>query len=116
MAEFSVTTYTPDQPLLASDFPTITEVVTIAAGEVLSAGSVLGKVTSSGEYKLSASAATDGSQTPARVLAEDVDASAGATQAVVYRVGHLIASALTFGAGHTADTTRDGLAAKGLYI
>ena len=61
--------------LLVADYPVQTEIVTIASGENLTRGAVLGKVTANGKYVLSASAAVDGSEDPVAVLAEDTDAS-----------------------------------------
>lgn len=58
----------PQHSMLAGDFPRRFATITIAAGEVLAAGSVLGEVTASEEFKLSAAAAEDGSQTPSVVL------------------------------------------------
>ncbi len=68
-------------------------------------GAVLGIVTASGKYVLSASAAGDGSQVPNAILAFDVPASAGAdVPAAAYFMGEFVAEKLSFGAGHTAAT------------
>lgn len=68
------------------------------------------------KYKLSVAAANDGSQTPDFVLAQDVDASTGDAEALVYETAQLNASALTLGAGHTIASIREGLRHKGLLI
>lgn len=68
------------------------------------------------KYKLSASAATDGSAVPDAVLAENCDASAADAVTVAYFSGHLNESALTLGAGHTAASIRDGLRNKGIHL
>lgn len=70
----------------------------------------------SGEYKLSAAAATDGSNVPVAILAEDVDTSDGAAEAVVYVSGDFNADAITYGAGHTAASVKDGLRALNIYL
>jgi len=57
------------------------EVVTIASGQNLQAGTVLGKVTASGEYAQVNPAANDGSEVAAAVLLYEADASSGALQA-----------------------------------
>ncbi|AKM11632.1 hypothetical protein AB433_07550 [Croceicoccus naphthovorans] len=95
-----------------------TRVITVLSGEVRSAGAVLGKITASGKYKLSASAAGDGSQTPALVLAQDVDASGGDVEAVCYETcsGGIVASGLTLGTGHTIASIRDAMRDIGLPI
>lgn len=90
--------------LLAGDFPPETKKVTIANSAALTAGAVLGRITASGKYLLSASGAADGSQTAAAVLAENADASGGDVEAVVYVAGEFIADKLNFGTGHTAAT------------
>ena len=97
----STTTYTPDN-LFAGDFPTETKSITIESGQNLSRGAVLGKITSSGEYKQSVSTASDGSETPRGVLAQDTDASSAATAATMYVAGTFRESELDFGSGVTA--------------
>lgn len=67
-------------------------------------------------YKLSAAAATDGSQIPSYVLMQDADATSGAIEAMVYETADLVESALTLGAGHTIESIREGLRVKGIVI
>lgn len=108
-------TYTPAN-LQAGDFPVVKDGVTIAAGQTLVAGAVLGKVTASGEYKLSASAAGDGSQSPVVILDEDVDTTAGAKPAPVQLTGEVFGSALTLGAGHTLASVKTALRPLSLFV
>ena len=62
------------------------EVVTLLAGRPYPVGSVLGKITASGKYTLSAAAGSDGAQTAVAVLLYAVDATlADATGIVVVR-------------------------------
>jgi hypothetical protein len=68
----------------------------------------------SGKYKLSLAAANDGSQAPCAILIDACDASSGDATIGIYESGEFLASALTFGAGHTADSVRDRL--RGLSI
>lgn len=107
--------YTPDN-LLAGEYPRVERVVTIAAGADLAKGAVLGRVTANGKFKLSASASTDGSQTPDAVLAEKANAAGGDVQAVVYFSGEFNENALVLGAGHTLDSVRIALRAKNVYL
>lgn len=102
--------------LRAGDFPVRFATVTIAAGEVLEEGSVLGEVTANEEYKLSASAATDGSEAPSVVLWEDVDATDGAVPAEVMLTGDLRSAALTLGEGHTIESVRKALRRWSLFV
>jgi hypothetical protein len=68
------------------------------------------------KYLLSLSAATDGSQVPDAILAEDMDASGGDKSVLVYTRGDFNTGGLTFGTGHTAATVTDGLRAKGITL
>lgn len=73
-------------------------------------------VAAQGEYKLSASAANDGSQTPDLILAEAVNTTSGDVAALAYERGDFNGNALTLGTGHTVASIRDGLRAKGITL
>ena len=90
--------------LRAGDYPVYGRKVTIADSVALTAGAVLGRITSGGKYILSASGAGDGSQTPVAILAADADASDGDVEGLVYFSGDFAADKLSFGTGHTATT------------
>ena len=90
--------------------------VTVASGQSLVRGAVLGKVTASGKYVLSTAAATDGSQAPDLILAEDCDASAADKAVLAYARGDFNSRALTLGAGHTVASITEGLRAKGITL
>jgi hypothetical protein len=68
------------------------------------------------KYLKSLAAATDGSQVPDAVLAEDCDASGGDAEALAYDRGDFAESALTLGTGHTVDSIREGLRVKGITL
>jgi hypothetical protein len=104
--------------LLIGDFPVATVPVTIAAGADLVRGAVLGLITASSKYSLSASAAGDGSETPKLVLAVDAAAAGGDVDAVAYASAQLNADKLVLGTGHTAATAEAAFraAAAPLYI
>lgn len=70
----------------------------------------------SGKYKLSLAAATDGSEVPDLVLAQDADATDGDLEAIAYETATLASNALTIGTGHTLASIREGLRAKGIKI
>ncbi len=116
MAEMTVTQHPDVAALLAGDFPRRFMTVTVASGEVHSAGAVLGEVTSSGKYVLSASDATDGSEAPSAVLWEDVDASGGDVDAEVLITGDVRGDKLTLGTGHTTDSVRKALRGLSLFV
>jgi hypothetical protein len=107
--------YVPDN-LLAGEYPRVQRLVTIAAGADLVKGAVLGKITASGKFKLSASAAADGSQTPDAILAENASAASADVQAVVYYAGEFNETALVLGVGHTIDSIRPTLRSKNIYM
>jgi hypothetical protein len=109
-------TYTPDALIAGNSALLVPRKVTLISGQNLTRGAVLGKITASGKYTLSASASSDGSQTPDVVLAEDCNASAGDASAIAYHRGDFIAQALTLGAGHTAASITEGLRVKGITL
>jgi len=102
--------------LIAGEYPRVERVVAIASGGALAKGAVLGRVAASGKFVLSATGASDGSQVPDAILAEDVDAGTDERQAVVYVSGEFNEKALTLGKGHTARSIRDGLRAKSIFL
>jgi hypothetical protein len=69
-----------------------------------------------GQYLTSVAAAVDGSAEPDLVLSETVDATLAAKPAMAYKRGDFNASALTFGAGHSAATVAETLRSKGIAI
>ena len=103
--------------LFADDVDYPHRAVTIpAASTPLSRGSMLGQITANGKYILAASAASDGSQTPAMVLAFDIPASAVDVVASAYDEGSFVSEKLIFGAGHTAATVEAALRAAHIDI
>lgn len=108
-------TFTYDD-ILAGDFPVVTESVTIATGQNLVRGTVLGKITSGGKYVKSLSASSDGSQTPDAILLEDCDATSADKVAPVALSGEFNQNALTIGTGHTAASIKAGLRAKSIFL
>lgn len=70
----------------------------------------------SGKYVLSLASATDGSQVPDLILVEPTNASAADKVTVAYYSGDYLESGLTIGAGHTANSIREGLRVKGINL
>ncbi len=84
------------------------ENITIAAGAgIVAPGSVLGKVTATGKYLVSAVGATDGSQTPAAINIYGADASTADAQ-----VSAIVRDAEVNGACLTYHADRDQPAEK----
>jgi len=108
-------TFTPDG-LIAGHDDLQTRQITLVSGQNLRRGALLGKITAGGAYTLSASAAADGSQGPAVLLAEDTDATDGDKVTIAYFGGVFDENAITFGAGHSAASVRDALRDVGIKL
>lgn len=114
-------TFVPDN-LFGGDFPIVTDTVTIASGQNLKRGAVLGVVTASGKYVLSAATdeeedpIADGSEEPVAILAEDIDASDGDVTAPIYLTGAFNARALTLGTGHTIAAVKAALRPLSIFV
>lgn len=115
MVGFSKGSFTPDSLLCGTD-AVVSQQITLLSGQNLARGAVLGKITLSGKYVLSASAAVDGSQTPDAVLAEATDATGGDKVTVAYVKAMVLESGLVLGAGHTVDSIREGLRSKDIHL
>ena len=103
--------------LIAGDFPLVTEGVTILDGEVLTRGSLLGRITATGKYVLSLSGSSDGSQVPRAILIDkDVEPSGSDQEAGVYITGEFADGEVIFGTGHDADSVRDELREKSIFL
>lgn len=68
------------------------------------------------KYVKSLATATDGSQVPTAVLAEDVDATAADKEAMAFTAAGVNENALVYGTGHTAASVREGLRTKGIHL
>ncbi len=107
--------FTPDS-LIAGNFPVVSEAITLITGQNLTRGALLGKITASGKYNLSLSAAVDGSETPVAILAKDTDATAADVETVAYEAGEFNDNAITFGTAHTAASVKAGLRDLNIYL
>ena len=96
-------TYDPNG-LLAGHLQAVHETVTILSGQNLKRGAVVGRVTASGKYVLSLSAAENGSEDPVGILATDCYADGADKEAPVFFMGEFNAAECVFGADHTAAT------------
>lgn len=103
-----------DDNLHAGDFPIRGRKVTLVAG-TYKRGHLLGQITTGGKYNVSLAAASDGSQTPRAICAEDLVLAADG-EAIVYIAGDFNQNAMTFGTGHTADSVREGLRDLNIYL
>ncbi|WP_218110305.1 head decoration protein [Oligoflexus tunisiensis] len=104
------------------NWPVRRDSVTIEKGQVLNAGSILGKKTESQKCVLSAAKAADetaiadGSEKPYAILQVDVDATTKDIVAPVYLAGAFLGLDLTVGNGHTLEGIKDELRLLSIYI
>lgn len=120
----TVETFVPDQLIASNANLLVSRPITLAAGDALPRGAVLGQVTLSGHYVLSAAddgdeppvAIADGSEVPDAVLVEAAPASAGTRQALAYVRGDFQSAHVTLGSGHTVASVREGLRLKGIFL
>jgi hypothetical protein len=98
------------------------ETVPLLAGTAYPVGSVLGRITASGKYKLATSGGSDGAQTAGAVLLYAVDATPGDAVGVVLVRGPAIVSRAALAYDGTVDdaakiTTKiSQLAALGIVV
>lgn len=102
--------------VLAGETPHIRQITVASGAGVLAKGTLMGKITSGGEYIKSLAAASDGSETPVCILAEVCDATSAAKVTNAYFAGYFLEAGMTFGTGHTAASTRDGLQDRGIFM
>jgi hypothetical protein len=79
------------------------EIITLLAGMPYPVGSVLGKITASGKYKLATSGGSDGAQTAAAVLLYAVDATLADATGIVIMRGPAIVSRAALAYDSTVD-------------
>jgi len=115
MPEITSETFTPDN-LIAGDQNIITDPITVISGQTIVRGALLGKITASGKYNLSLSAAGDGSEVPVAIAAEAVDASGGDKVSVAYLTGEFNEDQVTYGTGHTKASTKAALRSLGIFL
>lgn len=97
------------------------DAVTVASSVSLVAGTVMGKITASGKWKILAPAASDGTQNAAGVLYDNVDASAGDVvgAAMITRAAEVNGAEITWPAGISGPQTVTAtaqLAALGILV
>ena len=110
-----VGTWSPDG-LFAHDADSIIgKGITLISGQNLQRGTVLGVITASGKYTAATSGASDGSQNPTAVLAEDTNASAADVNTIAYFEGTFAEQKLILGSGLTIGPVRAALRSVGIY-
>jgi hypothetical protein len=108
--------YIPDQ-LIAGEFKIVTSNITVLSGQgILKRGTVVGAVTASGKYIVSIKTATDGSQVPIAILADDVDATSADAIGGAYQTGEFNVNALIYDTGWTALTLGAALRPYSIFV
>jgi hypothetical protein len=100
----------------AGDIDVVTWDGTLLSGQVLAAGTIVGKVKLSGKLTISTAGASDGSEVPYGILVEDCDAVAGDLSTCIYVRGVFDSCSVILGAGHTLASIRDQLRPKGILL
>lgn len=91
-----------DKLVAAGNLAIETGAETIAAGQKLVRGTLLGRVDTDGTMKMVNKTAADGSQTLYAILAQDIDTTTAANVAAVFYVGNFNTDAMTVPAGEKA--------------
>ncbi|MFN3675575.1 MAG: head decoration protein [Sphingomonas pseudosanguinis] len=107
--------FVPDQ-LIGGDMKLVTRHRQISGGAIYKRGTVLGVITATGVLTIATAAANDGSQTPAEILADDVDATGGTVAGGTYVMGEFNERAVILGAGITIAAARTALELKNIYL
>ncbi|MEH8373629.1 head decoration protein, partial [Klebsiella pneumoniae] len=80
-------------------------------------GTVLGMITASGKYTASVKTATDGSETPAAILVDDVDASTHGDQSGgLYLMGEFNQNYIIFDDSWTAPELKTALRPLAIFL
>jgi len=116
---FGMTTETYTELEFLGDHPPITISGTLASGQNLTSGTVVGKLSSGGKYVILAPAASDGSESAAGILIGDLDASGGDEPGIFLAHGEAISDNLTWPAGITDNQKATAIAqlrALGIFV
>ena len=86
----------------------------VAAGRI--PGAVLGVVTASGKYTLSVKTATDGSEKPAAILVDNVDASTSDQNGGLYLMGEFNQNRIIFDNSWTVPALKAALRPLAIFL
>ena len=107
--------FIPDQ-LIGGDMKIVTDTKTITGGAIYKRGTVLGRIAANDKYTIALAAATDGSQTPAAILVDDVDCTAADALGGIYQMGEFNINAVILGTGTTAAAAKQALVGSNIYL
>lgn len=106
LASSSTDAFTPSQVILG-DADVVTKSVTVVSGQTLAALTVVGVITASGKYAVCNLAAENGTEVPAGILVNAVNASGGDKDGTVYLGGDFNIAALVWGASFTTAVLKN---------
>ena len=110
-------TFIPDQ-LIAGGLKLVTATVTLSGSGKIARGTVLGQISTSGSaaYKISTTGASDGSQNPVAILADNADTTSGNVTCGVYLMGEFDENYIIFDLSWTADSLLVPLRKVGIFL
>ncbi len=112
----ALTSGPPRDLLISGTQPIADDEVTVLLGAAFTRGTVMGRITASDKYTISASAAGNGSEAPSAILLHDIPADAADRKANVGFTGQFNPDVLVLGAGHTIASIRPGLRQLGIFL
>lgn len=107
--------FNPDQ-LISGPLQVVTDTGVIAKSGVLKRGTILGMVTTSGEYVISKKDATDGSEIPCAILVDDVDTTTDAASGGLYLMGEFNQNRIIFDGAWTPAELKDALRQFSIFL
>ncbi|EIC23280.1 head decoration protein [Thiorhodovibrio frisius] len=113
--------YAPQELVHGNTHMLLAEKVTVASGQTLTAGAILGKGAASKYYTaslndLAGDPVADGRDDPVGILAHDVDASTADQSALMYTRGDFIEGACAADSSLNAATVKAALRALNIYL
>ncbi|MGE4773913.1 head decoration protein [Yersinia enterocolitica] len=108
--------YMPDQ-LIAGTLQLVTDTAVIAqAAEIHLRGTVMGKITASGEYIKSVKDADDGSEVPIAILVDNVDTTTTAQRGGIYLMGQFNQNVIIHDALWTLAELKTALRSYSIFL
>lgn len=108
--------YVPDQ-LIAGTLQLVTDTAVIAqAAAIHLRGTVMGKITASGEYIKSVKNADDGSEVPVAILVDNVDTTTTAQRGGVYLMGQFNQNVIIHDASWTLAELKAALRSYSIFL
>lgn len=116
--EFTSEAYSPDQLLYNTDGLRTGEETVLTGQGTLARGTVLARDSGNSDklVVVDSGSGTVSINTAVAILAKEIDTSSGDVDAPQYYAGEFNEDSLTFGGTDTADTHRDAMRQRGLFI